>query len=200
MTREKFTFRNLYLASGNAGKLEEFYNFFSDLQLQLKPQPEGFKVNETGKTFLDNARLKATLVANLTGDWALADDSGLSVNALQGAPGVYSARYAKSDSERIKRLIQELKDCDQRQACFTAALCLAAPGSQVLIEVEGQCDGLITKAPRGIGGFGYDPVFEVLGTGLTFAEMSKEQKKKYSHRGKAFSLLLPKIRSLINTC
>ena len=190
--------RTLVIASGNAGKIREFAGLLEHLPLTVQPQPEGMEVEETGLTFAENARIKARAVAAATGHWALADDSGLSVEALDGAPGVYSARYAESDPARIARLLQELGTTDNRSAYFSAALCIAAPDGSVLVEVEGRCDGLITTAPRGAEGFGYDPIFEVLGTGQTFAEMNRESKKSHGHRGRAFTLLEPKLRQLLS--
>ena len=110
---------------------------------------------------------------------------------------MHSARYAHSDPERIARLLKALGDQQERTARFCAALCVAAPDGSVLLEVEGRCDGLITAAPRGDQGFGYDPIFEVAGTGCTFAEMPLAEKKQHGHRGKAFSLLEPKLRLLL---
>jgi len=189
--------RTLVIASGNAGKIREFAGLLEHLPLTVKPQPEGMEVEETGLTFAENARIKARAVAAATGHWALADDSGLSVDALDGAPGVFSARYAQSDPARIARLLQELGDTDNRSAYFSAALCIAAPDGSVLVEVEGRCDGVITTTPRGAEGFGYDPIFEVLGTGQTFAEMDRERKKSHGHRGRAFTLLEPELHQLL---
>jgi len=189
--------KTLVIASGNAGKIREFQGLLQALPVSVQPQPEGLEVEETGTTFAANARLKAQAVAAATGEWALADDSGLSVDALNGAPGVHSARYAPTDPERIARLLQALNGSDQRQAYFCAALCVAAPDGTILLEVEGRCDGLITDAPRGEQGFGYDPIFEVAGTGRTFAEMPLAEKKHHGHRGKAFSLLEPELRQLL---
>ena len=185
------------IASGNAGKIREFAGLLEHLPLTVNPQPEGLEVEETGLTFAENARIKARAVAAATGHWALADDSGLSVDALDGAPGVFSARYADSDPARIARLLQELGDTDNRSAYFSAALCIAAPDGSVLVEVEGRCDGVITTTPRGAEGFGYDPIFEVLGTGQTFAEMDRERKKSHGHRGRAFTLLEPELHQLL---
>ena len=189
--------RTLVIASGNAGKIREFAGLLEHLPLTVKPQPEGMEVEETGLTFAENARIKARAVAAATGHWSLADDSGLSVDALDGAPGVFSARYAESDPARIARLLQELGDTDNRSAYFSAALCIAAPDGSVLVEVEGRCDGVITTTPRGAEGFGYDPIFEVLGTGQTFAEMDRERKKSHGHRGRAFTLLEPQLHQLL---
>ena len=190
--------KTLVIASGNAGKIREFQGLLQTLPVSVRAQPEGLEVEETGTTFAANARIKAQAVAAATGEWALADDSGLSVAALNGAPGVHSARYAPTDQERIARLLKALNGSDQRQAHFCAALCVAAPDGSILLEVEGRCDGLITAAPRGDQGFGYDPIFEVEGTNRTFAEMSLQEKKAHGHRGRAFTLLEPQLRLLLS--
>jgi XTP/dITP diphosphohydrolase len=196
----------LVIASGNAGKLREFNALLADFDLEIRPQPEGLEVDETGSTFGENARLKAVAVALATGCWALADDSGLAVEALDGAPGVQSARYAPSDRERIERLLAELAAANQaraaaglppqRRARFTAALALADPSGSLRLEVEGHCLGEILEAPRGGGGFGYDPVFLVPELGRSFAEIDKATKARIGHRGRAFALLEPGLRTL----
>lgn len=190
--------RVLVIASGNQGKIDEFQGLLSNLPLTVQPQPEGIDVEESGDTFAANARIKALAVAHLTGHWALADDSGLSVDSLDGAPGVHSARYAPTDGERIRKLLNALDGHDNRAAQFRAALCIAAPDGSVLIEVEGLCSGAITLEPRGDNGFGYDPIFEVSGAGRSFAEMSTAEKKSCGHRGRAFALLEPKLRQLLD--
>jgi XTP/dITP diphosphohydrolase len=190
--------RVLVIASGNQGKIREFQGLLSGLPLLVDSQPDGLEVEETGTTFAANARIKALAVAKATGHWALADDSGLSVSALNGAPGVHSARYAPTDPERIEKLLAALLNCPQRGAYFSAALCVAAPDGQVLLEVEGRCEGQITKVPRGDQGFGYDPIFEVNTTGHTFAEMPLTEKKSHGHRGRAFALLEPLLQRLIS--
>ncbi|QCH15154.1 RdgB/HAM1 family non-canonical purine NTP pyrophosphatase [Synechococcus sp. CB0101] len=192
----------LVIASGNAGKVREFGRLLADLGLEAQPQPEGLEVEETGSTFAENARLKAEAVARATGCWALADDSGLSVDALGGAPGVHSARYADTDTARIQRLLQELADAgattpSARSAQFTAALALASPEGEVVLEVEGICPGTILEAPRGEGGFGYDPVFFVPEAKFTFAEMPHSQKAELGHRGRAFAALKPQLRAAL---
>jgi XTP/dITP diphosphohydrolase len=197
----------LVIASGNAGKVREFAQLLADLPLQVRAQPEGLEVEETGSSFAENARLKAQAVATATRQWALADDSGLAVEALGGAPGVHSARYAASDGARIARLLGELDAANRarlaagqspdRRARFTAALALADPSGTIRLEVEGHCSGEILAEPRGEGGFGYDPVFLVPAEGLTFAEMDKALKGRIGHRGQAFALLEPKLRELL---
>ncbi len=194
----------LVIASGNAGKIREFSALLANLPLVVRPQPEGLEVDETGATFAENARLKAEAVARATGCWALADDSGLAVDALGGAPGVLSARYAPTDPARIARLLAELagvgaSDSFQRGAAFIAALALADPSGTVRLAVEGRCQGVITAVPRGDGGFGYDPVFLVPELNLTFAEMDKATKSRVGHRGRAFAALEPKLRELLAT-
>lgn len=182
--------------------MREFAALLAELPLVVRPQPAGLEVEETGATFAENARLKAVAVARATGCWALADDSGLAVEALAGAPGVLSARYAPTDPERIARLLAELEaagatDGARRGAAFVAALALADPGGTVRLEVEGRCEGVITAAPRGAGGFGYDPVFLVPELNLTFAEMDKATKGRVGHRGRAFARLAPGLRELL---
>ena len=192
----------LVIASGNAGKVREFAQLLEGLGLDTQPQPEGIEVEETGDTFAANARLKAEAVAQATGQWALADDSGLSVDALGGVPGVHSARYAATDAARIERLLQELHDAgaldpEARSARFTAALALADPSGRVVLEVEGHCPGQILMACRGDGGFGYDPVFYVPEVQLSFAEMPKALKADVGHRGRAFAALKPQLQALL---
>lgn len=187
----------LVIASGNAGKVREFGHLLAALQLEIRPQPEGLEVEETGDTFAANARLKAEAVARATGCWALADDSGLSVSALGGAPGVHSARYADSDEARIARLLRELEGASDRTAQFTAALAVADPGGTIRLEVEGICPGTILEEQRGDGGFGYDPVFFVPDAGLTYAEMDKQLKGRIGHRGQAFAQLAPRLQELL---
>jgi XTP/dITP diphosphohydrolase len=186
----------LVVATGNPGKLQEMqaYLFGTDWQLELKPA--AIDVEETGETFVANACLKASQVALATGQWAIADDSGLSVDALDGAPGIYSARYAATDATRIQRVLDELRDQTDRRAQFVCAIAVARPNGEVVICEEGICRGEILTAARGEGGFGYDPVFYVPEAQQTFAEMSTDTKHRLSHRGCAFSLVLPQLRAL----
>jgi XTP/dITP diphosphohydrolase len=189
----------LVIASGNPGKVLEFSHLLADLKLTIRPQPEGLEVEETGITFAENARLKASAVARATGCWALADDSGLSVNALGGAPGVHSARYGETDTARIARLLRELNGANDRSAQFTAALAVADPSGTIRLEVEGVCPGVILEEQRGSGGFGYDPVFFMPEAGLTYAEMDKQLKGRIGHRGQAFALLAPQLQKLLGS-
>jgi len=186
----------LVIASGNQGKIAEFKKLLDDFPFDLMTQPVGFEIEETGSTFMENARIKAIAVSQVTGNLSLADDSGLSVESLGGAPGIYSSRYANSDEKRIEKLLAELKPFQNRKAKFECALCIAS-GGKALIEVSGFCEGLITLSPRGANGFGYDPIFEVSGLGETYAEMNHEQKKHIGHRGNAFKLLIPELKKLL---
>ena len=186
----------LVIASSNDGKIKEFRKLFYNFPFDVLTQPVGFEVEETGNTFIENARIKAIAVSKETGNLSLADDSGLSVEALGGAPGIYSSRYASSDKKRIEKLLAELKPFSNRKAKFECSLCIAS-GEKVLIEVSGFCEGVITFLPRGSNGFGYDPIFEVLELGETFAEMNHEKKKHIGHRGNAFKKLKPKLKKLL---
>jgi len=196
----------LVIASGNAGKVREFARLLVSMGLDISPMPQDLEVEETGATFAENACLKAVAVAQATGCWALADDSGLEVAALGGAPGVQSARYAATDRARIERLLKDLARAEQdarkdqregdRRARFVAALALADPRGQVVVEVEGVCEGTILPAPLGEGGFGYDPVFWVEEAGQSFAQMDPAVKARFSHRGRAFQALKPRLQDL----
>ncbi len=184
------------VATGNPGKLAELKDYLQVLDWTLALKPAGIEVEETGKTFLENARLKASEVAIATKSWAIADDSGLAVMALGGAPGVYSARYGSSDADRISRVLRELGNEKDRRAEFVCAIALARPDGSIILETEGRCPGSILMAGQGAGGFGYDPIFYVTAQGKTFAEMSPEEKERYSHRGIAFDQLMPKLKTL----
>ena len=188
----------LLIASGNKGKIREFKKLLGDFPFDILTQPVGFEIEETGNSFVENARIKAIAVSQATGNLSLADDSGLSVDALGGAPGIYSSRYASSDKQRIEKLLAELKPFSNRKAKFECALCIAS-GEKVLIEVSGFCEGLITFFPKGENGFGYDPIFEVSGLGETYAEMDHEKKKHIGHRGNAFKLLIPELKKLLGS-
>ncbi|MTJ51837.1 RdgB/HAM1 family non-canonical purine NTP pyrophosphatase [Anabaena sp. UHCC 0253] len=189
--------RILVVATGNPGKLREMQAYLADSDWELTLKPEDLDVEETGETFAENACLKASEIAKVTGNWAIADDSGLAVDALNGAPGVYSARYGNSDAERIARLLRELGDQENRQAKFMCAIAVANPQGEIVIQSEGICQGEILFAPVGDGGFGYDPVFYVPEKQLTFAQMTTDLKKSISHRGNALKALVPQLRKVI---
>lgn len=186
----------LVVATSNPGKLREMQAYLADLGWELTLKPKELEVEETGDTFAANACLKASQVALATGNWAIADDSGLQVDALNGAPGVYSARYGKTDSERIARVLRELNDETNRQAQFVCAVAIARFDGAIALQSEGVCRGEILHAPRGNGGFGYDPIFYVPEKQLTFAEMTPDLKRSISHRGKAIEALLPQLEKV----
>jgi XTP/dITP diphosphohydrolase len=189
----------LIVATSNPGKLREMQAYLSDSAWELSLKPAELDVDETGETFATNACLKAAEVAIALNCWTIADDSGLQVDALNGAPGIYSARYADNDRDRIDRILRELinfPDPRQRQAQFVCAVAVARPDGTIAAQAEGICRGEILTAPRGIDGFGYDPIFYVPTKELAFAEMSVETKRSISHRGIAFAIVRQKLTEL----
>lgn len=199
--------RRLLVATRNVKKRRELEQLLSALDcavLTLEQFPDCPEVAETGATFEENAVLKATAVAAATGELTLGDDSGLEVDALGGAPGVLSARYAapagagnSSDADNMARLLRELRDVPpaQRTARFVCCIALALPDRLVGV-VRGTVEGFILSAPVGTGGFGYDPVFYYPPLGQTFAEIDAERKHAVSHRGKALAQLPELLRGI----
>ena len=186
----------LVVASGNPHKVAEIGAMLELVELDVLPQPPGLDIEETGATYLANARLKAEAVARITGHWALADDSGIEVDALDGAPGVFSARYAPTDHERIHRLLKELGDSLYRGASFRSAMALADPSGTTRAEAEGICRGQILRAPQGHGP-GYDSLFYVREAGCSYAQMGPHLKAKLGSRGKAARALAPQLLRLL---
>jgi len=182
----------LVLATRNAGKVVEIKHLLADLGirvLSLDAFPEAPEVEETGETFADNAELKARAIAQSTGHWTLADDSGLEVDALGGRPGVRSARYAgegAADFELYGKLLIELEGIadENRSARFQCVAAIAGPDGTIAF-FKGICPGRIIHAPRGNNGFGFDPVFLPQGYDKTMAEISLEEKNRISHRSQA---------------
>jgi len=190
--------KKLIVATGNPGKLKEMQAYLESLEIELQLKPKDLEIEETGKTFLENAGLKASQVALATGEWAIGDDSGLAVDALKGAPGLYSARYAATEADCIVRLLKELGDTPNRNAQFICAVVVARPDGSIAIQYEGICQGTITHQPVGTRGFGYDPIFYVPEFQMTFAQMPAELKHEISHRGRAFQGVLPQLQALGN--
>lgn len=188
------TLQRIVLATGNAGKLQEIRELFADLDTEILAQAElGIESpEETGTTFIENALLKARHAAAVSGLPAVADDSGIAVDALDGRPGVYSARFAganATDEQNLARLLEALSGVadDQRGGGFHCAAVLAFPEDRFPpVIAEGIWRGRITRAPVGHGGFGYDPIFFDEEIGKTGAEMSRDEKNRRSHRGRAF--------------
>lgn len=189
--------KKLVVATSNPGKLREMQEYLVGLDWELQLKPKELEIEETGTTFIENACLKASQVAKALGEWAIADDSGLAVDALNGAPGLYSARYGTSDRDRIARLLRELEGKENRQAKFVCAVAIASADGAIVLQTEGICPGEIVDRPLGNGGFGYDPIFYVPEMRLTFAQMSPELKGKISHRGRAFEALIPQLKMLM---
>jgi XTP/dITP diphosphohydrolase len=181
---------SLVIASGNPHKVEEIGAMLALVELQVLPQPRGLEVEETGLTYAENARLKAETVAAATGAWALADDSGIEVDALGGRPGILSARYAPTDHERIHRLLHELGDSLYRGGSFVSAMALADPQGRTVAESHGICRGLILRAPDGHGP-GYDPIFWVREAGCSYARMGEHLRLRLGSRGKAARAIAP---------
>lgn len=188
----------LVLASGNKGKLREFSQLFADKDIEVIPQNEfaTIETEETGLSFVENAILKARNACQFSGLPALADDSGLEVDALQGAPGIYSARYAgveASDKDNYLKLLEALKDvpAEQRTARFQCVLVYMRHENDPTPQVfQGSWEGQILMQPSGEEGFGYDPIFLIPNEACSSAELSKERKNELSHRGKAIQELL----------
>ena len=186
------------LASNNKGKLREMKAILAETGAEVVSQSEAganFEAEETGETFEENALIKARAACEALHEPAIADDSGLCVDALGGAPGVYSARYGgcKTDPERVALLLKNLGGEKNRSARFVSCIACVFPNGDVLT-ARGECPGTITTAPRGDGGFGYDPVFELPGTGKTMAQLTEEEKNAVSHRGRALKAFQEKLR------
>ncbi len=162
-------------------------------EIEVLPQPPDLSVEETGASYAENARLKAEAAALATGEWALADDSGVEVDALEGRPGLYSARYAPTDHERIHRLLRELDDSLYRGASFVSAMALADPSGRTVAESTGICRGLILRAPQGHGP-GYDSLFWVREAGSSYARMGDHLRSRLGSRGKAARAMAPCLR------
>lgn len=191
----------LLIATRNKDKIVEIKNLLSECRIRiftLNDFPEAPVVNEDGNTLEENARKKAEVIGSFAGLPTIADDTGLEIVYLDGQPGVLSSRYAGENatySENVKKLLKKLEGVswEERQADFRCVVAFRQNGETQII--EGRCQGVICEAPRGKGGFGYDPVFFVPEYGCTFAEMDLELKNKISHRGKAF-LTLKKLLEL----
>ena len=194
----------LILASNNAHKLREFTEILSPLGIEIVSQSAvgcDFEVEETGTTFEENAYLKAVAVTKVTGLPAVADDSGLAVDALNGEPGIYSARYTgkheDTDEDRNNYLLTKMKDMEQRTARFVSCISCTFPNGD-RIDTRGECEGEIMYSVSGKNGFGYDPLFRPLGYDCSMGELSAEQKNAISHRGKSLMKFYEKLKEYLN--
>jgi XTP/dITP diphosphohydrolase len=194
----------ILVATHNPGKLREFAELLAGFPVEwVSLDDVGIvdDIEETGVTFEENARLKASGYASQSGLLTFADDSGLEIDALNGEPGVYSARYGgpgKTDADRVELVLGKMKDVpeERRTARFRCVIAVASP-EKVLFTVEGVVEGLITHAPRGTNGFGYDPIFLFPDMGKTTAELSSEVKNRISHRGRAVQATRPRMEALM---
>jgi XTP/dITP diphosphohydrolase len=197
----------LILGTHNRKKAAELIELLSPLGIEIRTladQPQALEVAEDGATFQDNARKKASVQALHLTSWVLGEDSGLSVDALGGAPGVHSARYAgpgASDGDNNRRLLEAMHDVPDgaRQAHYVCHVSLSDPRGRIRAEAEDRCAGRVRRTPVGSGGFGYDPLFEIVEYHRTFAELGGAVKWALSHRGRAMRRLCGEIASLLTT-
>ena len=185
----------IVFATGNMHKLKELNEIAENSGIEFILPPSGFDPIETGKTFQENSLIKAKEAAKLSHNISLADDSGLCVDALNGEPGIYSARYAETPQARIDKLLNNLADEANRKAKFVCAMTLVDGFGNILNSEIGECHGQIAYSQSGTNGFGYDPVFIVDGFEKTMAELTEEQKNNISHRGNALRKMLEFIKS-----
>lgn len=196
----------IVIASNNTGKINEFKNIFCNYNVKLLSLVDlniKIDINESGKTFEENAYIKAKTIYDLTKLPVIADDSGLMVSYLNGAPGVMSARYAgenASDIDRINKLLSEMKNADinERIAKFVCSILFIVPVDDInfkVIKTQGECYGKIAIKPQGVNGFGYDPIFLV--GDKSFAQLTQDEKNKISHRGKALRKLQIKLNDIL---
>ena len=190
------------LASSNKHKVQEINEIvkssYPELQIEFILPPDGFDPVEDGTTFEENSYIKARAAWELSKSWVLADDSGLCIDALDGKPGIYSARYAETPALRIERVLREMDGIENRNAHFSCAMTLINPKGEVEFKFEGVCRGKIIDSAKGTNGFGYDPIFLPDGYKQTIAELTEEEKNKISHRGNALRAVLEYIVENIN--
>lgn len=182
----------IILATSNPHKLEEINAINKNPNIVFDVIKGDFNPDETGKTFLENATIKAQEAAKITKEYCLADDSGLCVDVLEGLPGIHSARYAPTQEEKINKLLKEMQSVpyDWRQAHFTCAMVLVDKEGNTIHSETGKVFGFIDDAPKGTNGFGYDPIFFIQEKNKTMAELSEEEKNQISHRGNALNPML----------
>ena len=185
----------IVFATGNQHKAHEINEISKGSGIEFILPPNGFDPIENGKDFLENSAIKAKEAAKLSKQISLADDSGLCVEALDGAPGLYSARYAPTPQERIDKLLGNLNNVTNRKAKFVCAMTLVDSEGNILNQEIGECNGSIATSQAGVNGFGYDPIFVPNGYNITIAEMSEEKKNSISHRSVALNKMLEYIKT-----
>jgi XTP/dITP diphosphohydrolase len=205
MTSSKIQLRTLVLGTGNPHKVKEIEPLLQSPGLPIAVKTASsygaFDPDESGSTLEENAIIKAEAAMNLSREWAIADDTGLFIDALDGRPGIYAARYAGehcSFADNIRKVLSEMRGVpeDRRSATFACVIALCRPGEKPLT-FRGECKGAMTSVERGAGGFGYDPIFLVAGLNKTFAELSAEEKNRRSHRSIATRLCREKLEQLL---
>ena len=180
----------IVLASSNEHKVKEINAISQEYKIEFILPPSDFNPEENGTTFEENSAIKAKEAWKIARTWTLADDSGLCIDYLDGAPGIFSARYAETPQARINRVLKEMEGIENRSARFKCAMTLINPTGEIVFTYTGICEGEIIKEQRGINGFGYDPIFLIKDSYSTMAELSEEEKNKISHRGKALLAVL----------
>lgn len=186
----------IVLASSNEHKVKEINAIVSNSGIEFILPPKEFDPIENGQTFEENSYIKAYEAWKLSKNWTLADDSGLCIEALNGAPGINSARYADTPQNRINRVLKEMDGIENRSAYFLCCMTLLNPKGEKTFVYTGKCEGFIIENQRGINGFGYDPIFLLKGSDKTMAELSDSEKNKVSHRGKALIEVIKYLKTI----
>lgn len=188
----------IILGTGNPSKVFEINKIADNKEIEFILPPGKFNPEETGSTFEENSYIKAKSAYDLSGMISLADDSGLCIEALNGAPGLYSARYAGTQQAKIERVLFELKEAENRKAKFVCCMTLIGEDGKVLHVSKGECSGQIVREAHGVNGFGYDPIFQPDGYNITIAQMSEDEKNAISHRGNALRDMIKFLSSYYN--
>lgn len=186
----------IVFATANPHKLQEVNAICSSAEFEFVLPNEGFNPVENGDSFEENSLIKAKEAYRVSKTFCLADDSGLCVEALNGAPGLYSARYAGTQDEKIEKLLSELKNVDNRNAKFVCCMTLLNENGEMVFQTTGECKGSIVKERKGVNGFGYDPIFLVDGYSKTMAELDETEKNKISHRVNALAKAVEFLKTI----
>lgn len=180
----------IVLATSNENKVREINEMTNELNIKFILPPNDFDPIENGTTFEENSYIKAQAAWEISHNWVLADDSGLCIDALDGNPGIYSARYAETPQKRIDKVLSEMQNKTDRNAQFRCAMTLINPDGKKVFSYTGICEGTIIEKQRGKNGFGYDPIFLLKNSDKTMAELTDNEKNQVSHRGKALNAVL----------